>query len=130
MTSPLRHVRAGQLSTGTAQTPGMARRAAISGATAGSEHIWMGESRMGPGADSGDHHHGESETGIYVVSGHPVFVFAVDGVEQRIEAGPGDYVFVPPYTPHREENPAGEDAVVVLARSTQEAIVVNLDSLT
>ena len=129
MTQPLGHVRSSELSTGTAQTPGMARRAAISGATTGSEHIWMGDNTMSAGANSGNHHHGDSETGIYVVSGHPVFVFAVDGVERRIETAPGDYVFVPPFTPHREENPTVEDAVVVLARSTQEAIVVNLDAL-
>jgi uncharacterized RmlC-like cupin family protein len=36
---------------------------------------------------------------------------------------------VPPYVPHREENPGSEPAVVVLARSTQEGIVVNLPSL-
>ncbi len=35
---------------------------------------------------------------------------------------------MPPFTPHREENPT-EQAVVVLARSTQEAIVVNLPGL-
>jgi uncharacterized RmlC-like cupin family protein len=63
------------------------------------------------------------------VSGHPVFVFAKDGVEHRIETEPGDYVFVPPFVPHREENPGDDEAVVVLARTTQEAIVVNLQSL-
>lgn len=42
---------------------------------------------------------------------------------------PGDYVFVPPYVPHREENPGAEEAVVVIARSSQEGIVVNLESL-
>ncbi len=48
----------------------------------------------------------------------------------RLETSPGDYIFVPPYVPHREENPsADEEAVVVIARSTQEAIVVNLPSL-
>jgi uncharacterized RmlC-like cupin family protein len=79
---------------------------------------------------SGDHHHGEAETGIYVVSGHPVFVFLEDGVERRIEASVGDYVYVPPYVPHREENPSpDEEAIVVLARTTQEGIVVNLPSL-
>src|SRR5207237_10334720 len=83
-----------------------------------------------PGARSGDHHHGESETAIYVVSGHPAFVFLEEGRERRIEAGPGDYVFVPPFVPHREENLSpDEEAVVVIARSTQEAIVVNLPSL-
>jgi uncharacterized RmlC-like cupin family protein len=41
----------------------------------------------------------------------------------------GDYVFVPPYVPHREENPGDEEAVVIIARSSQEGIVVNLPSL-
>jgi hypothetical protein len=79
---------------------------------------------------SANRHYGESETGIYVVSGHPVFVFADGDEERRIQASPGDFVFVPPFTAHREENPAPEEeAVVVIARSTQEAIVVNLESL-
>jgi uncharacterized RmlC-like cupin family protein len=81
------------------------------------------------GARSSDHHHGASETGIYVVSGHPVFVFAADGAERRVETSPGDYVFVPPWVPHREENPGPEEAVIVIARTTQEAIVVNLPGL-
>ena len=56
-------------------------------------------------------------------------MFAEGHEEVRLETGPGDYIFVPPYTPHREENPSGEEAVVVIARSSQEAIVVNLPSL-
>jgi uncharacterized RmlC-like cupin family protein len=126
---PLRHVRAAEMSADTGQTPGMARQAAISAATVGAERIWMGQSRVSPQTASGNHHHGESETAIHVVSGHPVFVFLEDGEEVRLTPEPGDFVFVPPYTPHREENPGEEDAVVVLARSTQEAIVVNLPSL-
>jgi uncharacterized RmlC-like cupin family protein len=126
----LEHIRAGELSSDTAQTAGMRRFAAISGTTAGSRRLWMGRTHVAPGANSGDHHHGESETAIYVVSGHPVFVFADGRDEVRVETAPGDYVFVPPYVPHREENPsADEEAVVVIARSTQEAIVVNLPSL-
>jgi len=59
-----------------------------------------------------------------------VFVFAEGEEEVRIETSPGDYIFVPPYVPHREENPSpDEEAVVVIARSTQEGIVVNLPSL-
>jgi uncharacterized RmlC-like cupin family protein len=128
----LHHTGRGGLSEDTAQTPGMRRYEAISGKRNGSRKIWMGESHVAPGMVSSDHHHGEAETGIYVVSGHPVFVFLdVDGdVERRVEAGPGDYMYVPPYVPHREENPSpDEEAVVVLARSTQEGIVVNLESL-
>jgi len=92
----------------------------------------MGRTVVLPGASSGDHHHGRSETGIYVVSGHPVFVFRdpESGSEVRLETAPGDYVWVPPYVPHREENPSPDtEAVVVIARSTQEAIVVNVPSL-
>jgi uncharacterized RmlC-like cupin family protein len=126
---PLRHVRAGEMTADTGQTPGMARQEAISAATVGAERIWMGQSRVSPQTASGNHHHGESETAIHVVSGHPVFVFLEDGEEVRLTPEPGDFVFVPPFTPHREENPGNEDAVVVLARSTQEAIVVNLASL-
>ncbi len=126
----LRHTPKAHLSGDTAQSSGMRRLAGVSGELSGSERIWMGESHVAPGTRSADHHHGESETGIYVVSGHPAFVFSDGGVETRIETGPGDYVYVPPFVPHREENPSGnEEAVVILARSTQEAIVVNLPGL-
>lgn len=126
----LHHTGRDGLSEETAQTPGMRRYEAISGTRSGSRKIWMGESHVAPGMVSADHHHGEAETGIYVVSGHPVFVFLDGDDERRVEARPGDYVYVPPYVPHREENPsADEEAVVVLARSTQEGIVVNLESL-
>ena len=126
----LHHIVRDALSADTIQTPGMRRLEAISGRTVGSEKLWMGETHVAPDTASGDHHHGEAETAIYVVSGHPVFVFADGEREVRIETGPGEYVFVPPYVPHREENPASnEEAVVVIARSTQEGIVVNLPSL-
>jgi uncharacterized RmlC-like cupin family protein len=107
----------------------MRRSEAISGAACGSSILWMGETRLAPGIRSANHHHGHSETGIYVTSGRPVFVVS-DGAggERRLETSPGDYVFVPPFVPHREENPSiDEEAVVVIARTTQEAIVVNLD---
>ncbi len=120
------------LSGNTAQTGGMRRFSAISGETVGSQTLWMGQTHVEPSTASGDHHHGEAETAIYVVSGHPEFVFLDDKTAQeiRIRTAPGDYVFVPPFTPHREENnDPDQEAVVVIARSTQEAIVVNLPSL-
>ncbi len=132
MTASLRLIRADALSSGTAQTSGMVRSAAISGDLTGAQNLWMGRTVVMPGATSGDHHHGESETGIFVVSGHPVFVFRDpdSGSLVRLEASPGDYVWVPPHVPHREENPSQEAAaVVVIARSTQEAIVVNVPEL-
>lgn len=124
------HIRAAELDGGTAQTGGMARFAAITGASVGSERLWMGETHVSPATASANHHHGESETAIFIRSGHPEFVFHDGTGEVRIATAPGDYIFVPPYLPHREENPdPAEPAVVVIARSTQEAIVVNLDTL-
>lgn len=137
-TAPLRtrlhHVRADALDGDTAQTGGMRRFAAVSGRTVGSEKLWMGQTHVAPATASSDHHHGESETAIYVVSGHPEFVFVDDSgtapEEIRLRTSPGDYIFVPPFVPHREENPdPADEAVVVIARSTQEAIVVNLPKL-
>lgn len=138
MTDPfhdrLHHIVPGGLVGETAQTSGMRRLEAISGKSVGAQHLWMGQTHVPASTSSGNHHHGDSETAIFVVSGHPVFVFldreGDQSVERRIETQPGDYVFVPPYLPHREENPDPDvEAVVVIARTTQEAIVVNLDSL-
>jgi uncharacterized RmlC-like cupin family protein len=127
---PLVRSRPQDRTTDTPQTPGMQRFAAISGTLTGSQHLWMGGNTVKAGTGSGDHHHGEADSGIYIVSGHPRFVFLVDDVEQTIEAGPGDFVYVPAWVPHREENPSpDEDAVVVLARSTPEEIVINLPDL-
>jgi uncharacterized RmlC-like cupin family protein len=126
----IHHTEHDQLTEDTAQTKGMKRYEAISGKRNGSRKLWMGKSVVGPNMNSGDHHHGEAETGIYIVSGHPVFVFLENDAERRVETGPGDYIYVPPFVPHREENPSlDEQAVVVLARSTQQGIVINLPSL-
>ena len=127
--APLRHIRGVDLSSDTRQTSGMTRLEAISGKTVGSSKLWMGRTHVAAGASSGDHHHGDTETAIYVVSGRPAFVFADGESEVRIETEPGDYIFVPPYVPHREENPGTEEAVVVISRSSQEGVVVNLPSL-
>ena len=49
-------------------------------------------------------------------------------LEYVAEAGPGDFIFVPPYVPHQEIN-ADPDGPLscVLVRSGQEPVVVNLD---
>jgi uncharacterized RmlC-like cupin family protein len=125
-------IKPSDLSAATAQTIGMSRSAAISGDLVGARSLWMGQTVLPPAVTSGDHHHGESETGIFVVAGHPVFVFRdpASGELVRLATEPGDYVWVPPHVPHREENPSADaPAVVVIARSTQEAIVVPVTQL-
>ncbi|WP_250283098.1 MULTISPECIES: cupin domain-containing protein [unclassified Frankia] len=136
----LHQITQGQLDPDTAQTSGMRRFSAVSGKTVGSSKLWMGQVHVAPATASGNHHHGRSETAIYVVSGHPEFVFldqAVEGTDEpgpgrevRVRTSPGDFIFVPPWVPHREENPdPSVEAIVVISRSTQEGIVVNLEDL-
>lgn len=129
----LHHIAPAGLISDTAQTTGMRRLEAISGKTVGADNLWMGQTHVPATTNSGNHHHGHSETAIYVVSGNPVFVFLDpddESEEVRITTKPGDYVFVPPWVPHREENPDPEnEAVVVIARTTQEAVVVNVPDL-
>ena len=124
----LRLIRGADLSADTSQSEGMTRRAAVSGELVGATTLWMGETRVAPDTASQPHHHGRSETGIYVVAGTPAFAFRDDhGELVRLETVPGDYVYVPPHVPHIEENPSPDtEAVVIIARTTQEAIVVNL----
>ena len=44
------------------------------------------------------------------------------------EAGPGDFIFVPPFVPHQEINARPDEPLqCVVVRSDQEAVVVNLD---
>ncbi len=126
----VRHIKASEISSDTAQSEGLRRFAALSGRSVGAEKLWMGETHAAPQSASDNHHHGDSETAIYVRSGNPEFVFLDGTGEVRIAAEPGDYVFIPPYLPHREENPdPTTTAEVVIARSTQEAIVINLPAL-
>ena len=108
----------------------MTRLAALSGESVGSRAIWMGQTHVAPGAASGPHHHGDSETGIYIVSGEPEFVYSDGGHEVRVRTKPGDYIYIPPFVHHVESNAHSRvEAVVVIARTTQEAIVENLDEL-
>lgn len=125
----LTHVAADGLSVDTAQTDGMRRTAAISGAETGAEGIWMGLTLVAPRTRSAAHHHGHSETGIYVVAGTPVFFYRDDDGIVALQTGPGDFVHVPPHAVHVEENAGDTEAVVVIARTTQEAIVDNVGEL-
>ncbi len=111
---------------GTAQTPGMRREAGVSGGLTGSRGLWMGVGRNGPGGVSGAHHHGDSESGIYVIEGRIRFRWG-ESLEHVADTGPGDFVFVPPYEVHAEENlDLAREAVFLLARTAMEAIVVNV----
>jgi uncharacterized RmlC-like cupin family protein len=51
-----------------------------------------------------------------------------DRLEFMADAGPGDFIFVPPFVPHQEINAdAGAPLSCVVVRSGQDAVVVNLE---
>ena len=116
-----------RLDTNTAQTPGMNRAAAINYARVGAQKIWAGTVHIHPGAKTGAHHHGPLESVIFVLRGRARMRWG-EQLEYVAEAGPGDFIFVPPYVPHQEINASGEETLeCVLVRSDNEAVVVNLD---
>lgn len=122
----VRVVRAGELDTNTPQTSGMSRAAAINFATAGARNLWAGTVTIHPAAKTGVHHHGALESVIDVVKGTARMRWG-RRLEFVAEAGPGDFIFVPPYVPHQEINASSNEPLeCVLVRSDQEAVVVNL----
>ena len=115
------------LDSNTPQTPGMERKAAINFARVGAQKIWAGTVSIQPNAKTGAHHHGELESVIYVVRGKARMRWG-DHLEFVAEAGPGDFIYVPPFVPHQEINASpSEPLECVLVRSDNEAVVVNLD---
>jgi uncharacterized RmlC-like cupin family protein len=123
----VRIVHADELDPNTPQTPGMSRAAAIDAARTGAEKLWAGTVVIHPDAKTGAHHHGELESVIYVVEGKARMRWG-ERLEFVAEAGPGDFIYVPPFVPHQEIN-AEPDAPLscVVVRSGQEAVVVNLE---
>jgi uncharacterized RmlC-like cupin family protein len=82
--------------------------------------------RVDPDARTGAHHHGHLETVLYVVRGRARMRWG-ERLEFMAEAGPGDFIYVPPYVPHQEINAnASDDLECVVVRSDQEPVVVNL----
>jgi uncharacterized RmlC-like cupin family protein len=116
-----------KLDTNTAQTPGMNRAAAITHARVGAEKLWAGTVTIHPNAKTGAHHHGPVESVIYVVRGRARMRWG-ERLEYCAEAGPGDFIYVPPFVPHQEINAdPGNPLDCVLVRSGQDPVVVNLD---
>jgi uncharacterized RmlC-like cupin family protein len=126
-THGVRIVHSDELDLNTPQTAGMNRAAAITHARAGAEKLWAGTVTIHPDAKTGAHHHGEVESIIYVVKGRARMRWG-EHLEFVAEAGPGDFIYVPPYVPHQEINADPAAALeCVLVRSGQIPVVVNLD---
>ena len=125
--SGVRVVPGDQLGEVSATTPGMDRAVAIDRARMGAQKLWAGTVHIHANAKTGAHHHGPLESVIYVVSGRARMRWG-ETLEFTAEAGPGDFIYVPPFVPHQEINASTcEPLSCVLVRSDSDAVVVNLD---
>jgi uncharacterized RmlC-like cupin family protein len=116
-----------RLDLNTPQTPGMTRAAAITRARTGASKLWAGTVTIDADAKTGVHHHGELESVIYIVKGRARMRWG-EHLEFVAEAGPNDFIYVPPFVPHQEINASNTESLTcVLVRSGQEPIVINLD---
>lgn len=123
----VRVVHKDELDPNTQQTPGMRRMAAITTASANARNIWAGTVDIQANARTGAHHHGHLESIIYVLKGQARMRWG-ENLEYTATAGPGDFIFVPPYVPHQEINASSAEPLeCVLVRNDQDPIVVNLE---
>ena len=117
--------RAGLEDANTADSGGAVRVSGVSIQHTPARRLWFGKVRNDPGYRSVTHHHGEAETGGYVLSGKARIYFG-DKFEDYVDMETGDWVFVPPFMPHIECNRSRSEPLTWLTTRTPENIVVNL----
>ena len=112
-------IRADQLDPNTPQSPGMDRAAAVTHTRTGANKLWAGTVTVHANAKTGAHHHGELESVIYVISGRARMRWG-ERLEYFADAGPGDFIYVPPFVPHQEINANRDEPLsCVIVRSGQ-----------
>jgi uncharacterized RmlC-like cupin family protein len=125
----VRVARRDQLADDTAQTSGLVRRVAFDSRNPDATVLSAFLSTVQPGAATGAHHHGDQETVLYVVEGIARYRWGAR-LEHVVEAGPGDFVFIPAHTVHQEINASADTPTVwAVTRSGTDPIVVNLPEL-
>lgn len=116
------------LDANTGQSGDCVRRSGVSPQNTPATRIWFGQVSNEPGFRSPPHHHGEAETGGYVLRGHGRIYFG-DGFRDYVDLFEGDFVFVPPHLVHVEANMDTERPLVWLTCRTPDNIVVNLEDV-
>lgn len=118
--------RKGEESGNTAQSGGLALATGV-----GPQHaakLWFGKASNAPGFRSLPHHHGEAETGAYLLSGRARIYFG-SNYQDFVDMSAGDFMFVPPFLPHLEANMSTTEELWWLACRSPENIVVNLPDI-
>ena len=121
----LKVIRAVDLHEVTAQSQGALRLSGVSKENTDAGRIWLGKVKTPPGYASEAHHHGEAETAGYVLKGRAYILFG-EGYRERVDLEEGDFVFVPPNTPHVEGNASDVDELIWMTARSPDNIVVNL----
>ena len=99
------------------QNAAMERVIAVSRDTVGSAGLYSSIVTTAPRGRTEVHHHGECETSIYILHGRARF-YSGDGLSDVVDADEGDFVYVPAYQVHVEENASEtEDLIVLLSRN-------------
>ena len=109
----VKHVAKEALSGNPGQNADMERVIAVSRDTVGSDGLYSSIVTTAPLGRTEIHHHGECETSIYILSGRARF-YSGEELRDIVEAGQGDFVYVPAYEVHVEENASDDEPLVVL----------------
>lgn len=112
----------------TAQSGGAVRVSGVSARHTPATRIWFGRVSNEPGYRSYPHHHGEAETGGYVLRGHGRIYYG-ENYSEYVDVYEGDWVFVPPHMPHIEVNMSTTEELVWLTARTPDNIVENLEDV-
>ncbi|WP_442580099.1 cupin domain-containing protein [Mesorhizobium sp. ASY16-5R] len=112
----------------TGQSGGAVRISGVSPQHTPATKIWFGKVSNEPGFRSLPHHHGEAETGGYVLKGHGRIYFG-ENYAEFVDMTEGDFVFVPPHMPHVEVNMSTTDELVWMTCRTPDNIVINLEDV-
>ena len=123
-----RRITPAERSTSAGQTSDMERSIAVSADTVGSVGLYSSVVTTAPGGKTRIHHHGECETSIFIVSGRARYTWGPTGLEEELDAGAGDFIYIPAGEIHVEENASTTDPlVVVLTRNCPGSVVHYLD---
>lgn len=120
--------RKGQENRETGQSGGAVRISGVSPQHTPATRVWFGKVSNEPGYRSLPHHHGEAETGGYVLKGKGRIYFG-ENYSKYEDLEEGDFVFVPPFMPHVEANMSTTEELVWLTTRTPDNIVVNLEEV-
>lgn len=89
----------------------ISRIPAITHELVGADKLWIGMTVLETGSSTGPHHHGDNETGLYLVAGRLRLRWG-ERLESETELEVGDLLFVPPHLPHEEVNPSEDEAAI------------------